>query len=145
MTKSLITNRYNVKSPTMLTEKGTAVSVPMYFNPSVDKKKEMLNAFRVIKQEQLVEMGYNTPRESNSVVVVDQTAPTLTPIEQELGMNEDSLRAVLFARQGITDRTIKKLQDLTGVSCVTRRDVEAAQKLWNDEIFGIKKTTKTSD
>lgn len=143
--KSLITNRYQHKTPTMLTDKGTAVSVPMYFNPSVDKKKEMLNAFRSIKQEQLIEMGYSKPRESNSVVVVDNTSPTLTPIEQELGMNEDSLRAVLFARQGITDRTIIKLQKLTGVTCVTRREVETAQKLWNDEIFGTKKITKTSD
>ena len=144
MTKSLLTNRYNETTPTLITDTGTAISVPFYLNPSSDKKKELLNAFRTIKTQQLIEQGYQQPRSSNSVVVVDQTAPTLSPIEQEMGMNEDALRSVLFARQGISERIILKLSTLTGVEVCTRDEVEQAQKLWLDELYGIKKTRKTS-
>ena len=144
MTKSLLTNRYNQVTPTLVTDNGTAISVPLYLNPSSDKKKELLNAFRSIKTKQLIEAGYNAPRESNSVVVIDQTQPSLSPIEQDMGMNEDALRSVLFGRQGISERIILKLSHLTGIPVLTREDVELAQQLWLDEHFGTKKTNKSS-
>lgn len=144
MTKSLQTNRFNAKTPTLICDNGTAISVPFYLNPSTDKKKELLNAFREIKTKQLIEQGYQQPRESNSIVVVDQTTPALAPIEQEMQMSEDALRSVLFGRQGVSERIILRLSDLTGVQVCTREEVEHTQKLWLDELYGTKTARKTS-
>ena len=145
MTKqALITNRYNAVTPTLITDNGTAISVPWYINPSVDKKKELLNAFRTIKTQQLIEQGYQQPRESNSLVVVDQTSPSLSPIEVDMQMSEDALRSVLFSRQGISERILIRLASLTGVQVCTREEVEKAQQLWLDELYGTKKVSRTS-
>ena len=123
MTLALQTNRYQTKVPTAITESGLTISVPFYLNPTSDQKKALLNAFRTIKAQQLDDMGYNTERQSNSVVVIDTPPVALTPIEEELGMTEDNLRMALFSRQGLQERLILKLQRLTGLTLFTRDEV----------------------
>jgi hypothetical protein len=50
-------------------------------------------------------------------------------------MNEESLRHVLFARQGIPERLVLKLQRLTGVYLVTREQIEDTYKQWLDYLY----------
>ena len=77
-------NRYNVAVPTAVTDSGLTISTPFYVSPTVDQRKQLLNAFRVIKNQQLIEMGYNNTTDNGTLKVVDNTKPPLTPIEQEL-------------------------------------------------------------
>jgi hypothetical protein len=68
-------------------------------------------------------------------VIQTNTALPLAPIEQELGMNEEALRQVLFARQGIPERLVLKLQRLTGVYVITREQIEDTFKQWCDYLY----------
>ena len=103
---NLQTNRYNTTVPTAINDEGCSISVPFYIQPTNDQKKTLLNAFRNIKNQQLIDMGYNPLRKENSLVVVDSMAPPQTAIEGELGMNEENLRLHLFSRQGLQERLV---------------------------------------
>jgi hypothetical protein len=136
MTK-LVTNRYNQTTPTSLQDNGCAISTPFYINPTTDQTKQLLNAFRSVKQKELLDAGFNNDPVVTPGGIVVETARTLplAPIEQELGMNEESLRHVLFARQGIPERLVLKLQRLTGVYLVTREQIEDTYKQWLDYLY----------
>ena len=139
--------------PTAINTAGTAISVPFYVSPTTDQKKALLNGFRVVKQKQLLEMGFNDTREEGRIVVIDSTKPPQTPIETELGMNEENLRLALFSRSGLQERIVLKLQELTGVEVFSREDVEETFKLWLDHLYenqriqtppkGVRKETKS--
>lgn len=137
----LQSNRYNTIVPTAINTLGTAISVPFYIQPTMDAKKALLNAFRVEKQKQLLEMGFDNTRSEGRIVVVDNTKPPQTPIEAELGMTEENLRLTLFNRQGIQERLVLKLQQLTGVEVFTREEVEATFHLWLDHLYENHTTT----
>ena len=62
--------------------------------------------------------------------------PKMTKIEQELGMDENTLRHTLFGRTGISERVIFKLQSLLDIEVVTREEIESTQKLWIDHLYG---------
>ena len=113
---TLQTNRYGQVVPSAINQSGTCLSTPLYISPSTEVKKALLNAFRSIRTEQLSGMGYSQDRPEGSIVVVDATAAPLTPIENELGMNEESLRLLLFGRNGLQEKLVLKLQRLTGIS-----------------------------
>jgi len=133
----LITNRYQQKTPTTLQENGCAISTPFYINPTPDQTKQLLNAFRSVKDKQMNEMGFELHTTTPSgLVVTTAKNPPLTPIEEELGMNEESLRYALFTRQGIPERLVLKLQRLTGVYVVTREQIEDTFKQWLDYLYG---------
>jgi hypothetical protein len=146
----LVTNRYNQLTPTTIQANGCAISTPFYINPTTDQTKQLLNAFRTVKQKELLEAGLNNEPVVTPGGIVVETAKTLplAPIEQELGMNEDSLRHVLFARQGIPERLVLKLQRLTGVYVITREQIEDTFKQWCDYLYSdsnsdAKTTTET--
>jgi hypothetical protein len=138
MTSPLITNRYNQVTPTSIQENGTAISVPFYISPTADQAKQLLNAFRNVKQRQLLELGFETTKTVgfSGISVETATTPPTTPIEQEMGITEDNLRHLLFSRQGIQERVAIKLMRLTGVYLITRQQIEETQKQWLDQLFG---------
>ena len=154
----LLSNRYGQTVPTSTNDKGTVISVPFYLQPTPDQKKALLNAFRVIKQKQLLDMGWSEHRSEGSLVVVDHKTPPQTPIEQELGNTEETLRLQLFSRQGLQERWLLKLCRLTGIELVTRQEIEETFNAWMDHLYPtteehhdttetpkkIKRTRKTS-
>jgi hypothetical protein len=134
---SLITNRYNQATPSTLQANGCVISTPFYINPTNDQTKQLLNAFRIVKQKQLNELGFTTTHTTKSGIVVETAKqPPITAIEQDLGMNEEALRYAIFGnRQGIPERLILKLQLLTGVYVVTRQQVVDTFNLWLDHLY----------
>ena len=123
--KTLTTNRYGQVSPTLIQETGVGISCPFYISLTPDHKKSLLNTFRQIKTEQLV----------NSSEANLSQEPLGTPIEQALGMNEESLRYTLFSRQGLPERLLIRLQKLVGIELVRRNQVEETYKKWLDYLF----------
>ena len=147
---TLQSNRYSSVVPTTILESGLCVSVPFYLSPNTEQKKAVLNKFREIKTSQLIDLGYSQRHSSGQLVVETASTPPQTQIELELGMNEDNLRSALFSRQGIQERLILKLQKLTGIQLITRKDVENTYKLWLDYLFDDEnkrpaKSTKTTN
>ena len=140
---NLQTSRYGVVTPGAINDQGTLISCPLYISPSLDRRKELLNAFRSAKTGQLLEAGFgNTPRQEGSLSVYTAQSSPMTPIEAELGMNEESLRQMLFAKQGLSEKLLLKLQALTGVEVVTREEIEETTQLWINQIFDEYQGTK---
>ncbi len=50
-------------------------------------------------------------------------------------MNEENLRMLLFGRNGIQERLLVKLQDITGIEVVTRRQIEDTYSNWISYLF----------
>ena len=50
-----------------------------------------MNGFRVVKQKQLLEMGFDNTRKEGQMVVITNNQPPQTQIEVELGMTEENL------------------------------------------------------
>tara|TARA_E500000331_G_C17092955_1_gene641923 strand:+ start:55 stop:435 length:381 start_codon:yes stop_codon:yes gene_type:complete len=123
--KRLTTNRYGQVSPTLIQETGVGISCPFYISLTPDQKKSLLNSFRQIKTEQLANSNENKSSQE----------PLGTPIEQALGMNEESLRYTLFSRQGLPERLLIRLQKLVGIEFVRRNQVEETYKKWLDYLF----------
>lgn len=150
---NLQTNRYNTMVPTAINATGTAISVPFYIQPTTDQKKALLNGFRVVKQKQLLDMGFDNTRNEGRIAVVDNTAPPQTQAEIDLGMTEENLRLALFSRTGLHERLVLKLQEITGIEVFKREDVETTFKLWLDHLYenqsikaptkGVRKETKS--
>ena len=107
----LTVNRYGKVSPTAIQTNGAAVSVPIYIAPTKEQNKAMLNAVRDIARE-----GDNA-------------------VEEQLGVNEENLRTLLFGRHGIPERLLVKLQEITGVEVVTRKQIEETYSDWVDYLF----------
>ena len=56
-------------------------------------------------------------------------------IEEQLGVNDENLRTLLFGRNGIPERLLVKLQEITGVEVVTRKQIEETYSDWVDYLF----------
>ena len=107
----LTVNRYGKVSPTAIQTNGAAVSVPIYIAPTKEQNKALLNAVRDIARE-----GDNA-------------------LEEQLGVNEENLRTLLFGRHGIPERLLVRLQEITGVQVVTRQQIEDTYSDWIDYLF----------
>ena len=89
---TLITNRYNQITPTSIYTNGCSVSCPLYFRPTQDQGKELLNGFRELVRKQRLEMGFeDTTTQSIGVRVTTAQQIPQTPAELELGMTEETL------------------------------------------------------
>ena len=119
----LTTNRYGVVTPAQIFPTGITVSCPIYVNLTTDVAKAVLNNFRIAKQKELLDKGHVNQYQSNSVSVRTNTIMPMTEIEAELGMNEESLRSLLFGRSVISERVILKLQHLLGMEIVTKEQI----------------------
>lgn len=146
MTHELITNRYQQKSPTHIQANGCSISTPIYLTPTTDQSKALLNGFRAVVSEQRKEMGFDNTRSDGTISVVTTVKPPLTPAEEALGMNEESLRYALFQRKGIPDRLIIKLQQITGIELVSREAIIGTIETWLDHLeLNEKKRTKRTN
>ena len=147
----LITNRYQQQTPTAITAEGVAISTPIYLNLTNDQSKALLNGFRNVVAEQRIAMGFaDTTRQTIGELSVDTAqTPPQTQAELELGMAEESLRYALLQKGGVAERLILKLQEITGITYVTSKEVKEVQALWLKQAFsyednGIKTPRKTS-
>ena len=142
---TLITNRYNQVTPTSIYSNGCSVSCPIYFRPTADQAKELLNAFRELVKKQRIEMGFeHTEVSPSGMVVATAKTPPQTPAELELGMNEDTLRYAIFQRQGIPERLFLQLSFMVGVELIPRAQIEETYKEWLDHLYE-KQRTKEPD
>lgn len=146
---TLLVNRYGVTAPTQILESGISISTPIYIAIPVETAKTLINAFRVKKQKELLEMGYENHYQSNSVSVTTNNLPKMCPIETEIGMDENALRATLFGRTGVSERLLLKLQSLVDLEIVSKEQIEDTQKQWLQHLFpnatkGTTRTRKTS-
>ena len=143
----LHTNRYDRLTPNSTTEDGVTISCPYYITLTADQKKSILNAFRKVKTKELLEAGYKkqqSPNPDSWVVVQDNTTPPMTACESELGMTEDSLRYLLFSRQGLQERLYHKLATITGIQLVSKEDIMEVFRLWVEANYEGP-TTKTTN
>ena len=139
----LIKNRYNQTTPSSITSNGLCISTPFYLNITTDQGKQLLNAFRSIVHKQRVELGYdNTTKTVGQLSVTTNIKPPLTPAEEELGMNEESLRYALFSRQGTPERLVLKLCSITGVYITTREEIESVFSAWLDHLYPTNEQSK---
>ena len=52
----------------------------------------------------------------------------VTAVVSELGVSEANLRHLLFARNGLPERLLLKLQELTGLEMVSKQQIEETHK-----------------
>ena len=117
-------NRYGTATPTSFTTTGLAISCPIYITLTTEQSKALLNGFREVKRQQLLDLGYSDTRTNDGLTVVTQGDIPQTAIERECGFTEDALRQIIFGRQGISERTVLTLQRLTGVEVVTKEEIK---------------------
>ena len=141
---TLTTNRYGVVTPAQIFTNGITVSTPFYINISQDIAKAILNQFRIKKQKELLDKGYENQYQSNSVSVVTNTMMPMTELETQLGMDENNLRSLLFGRSGIPERVILKLQELLDMEIVTKEQILDTAQQWADHLYGYQNPPSTS-
>ena len=147
MTSPLNVNRYGKVTPSSTQTNGVCISTVVYIALTNDTAKLLLNSFRTVRSQQLAEMGYNDLHTTQGgLIVATNDVPPQTPIEKEMGMDEQALRMVLFQRSGIAESLILKLQNLTGVEVVTRQQIEETFSQWIDHQYSTDehKGTKTT-
>ena len=136
MTIQLNTNRYQTLTPSATLPNGVIVSCPFYIQITSDQAKTLLNAFRSIRTQQAIEDGLIEETITPGGITVKTQQPSrLTQVEQAMGMSEDALRQVLFARGGIQERVLIKLCHLTGIELVSAAQVQQTYELWLNHIF----------
>ena len=107
----LIVNRYGNVTPSAFQSNGVVVSTPIYVALTKEQNKAILNAVRDVAKEGSID------------------------VEEELGVNEENLRHLLFSSNGIPERLLVKLQALTGIDVVTREQIEKTYTDWCDYLF----------
>ena len=53
----------------------------------------------------------------------------------ELGVSEANLRHLLFARNGLPERLLLKLQELTGLEIVSKQQIEDTYRSWITHLY----------
>ena len=135
----LLTNRYGQVVPSVTTSTGVVISTPNYINNlTAEQRKALMNAFRNLKQKQLLDQGVEPDQSIGSLSVKTAVEPGLTECESAIQMSEAVLREHIWSRSGLSERLLAQVQQLTGVTVVTREDLEEAHRLWMDYIFGNK-------
>lgn len=131
----------------MMTEEGVTISTPIYFRISAEHSKFILNTFREKKRQQLLEMGITMSAQpvAGTSLQVQTASSVMSPVEHQLGMNEENLRLHLFSRQGINDKLLTKLQVVLGISLVSKEEVMEAATLWISHLYDDQQTTKEAD
>jgi hypothetical protein len=122
--------REGQRTPNAVTENGSVISTPIYLSPTVADRKALLNAFREVKRQQLLELGYNPqPASASGIQVIDNTKAPVTPIELKI-VPEEQLRLLLFQRSGIPEKFLLKLQQEVGLEIIKKDDMLAAATAW---------------
>ena len=104
-------NRYGETTPTAIQSNGVAISTPIYIQLTKEQNKTILNAIR-------------------TAISRDGEA-----IESELGVSEANLRHLLFARNGLPERLLLKLQEVTGLEIVSKEQIENTYRSWISHLY----------
>ena len=107
----LIVNRYGETTPTAIQSNGVAISTPIYIQLTKEQNKTILNAIRTA-----------ISREGDAV-------------GSELGVSEANLRHLLFARNGLPERLLLKLQEVTGLQIVSKQQIENTYRSWINHLY----------
>ena len=107
----LMVNRYGETTPTAIQSNGVAISTPIYIQLTKEQNKTILNAIRTVVN-----------RDGDAVV-------------SELGVSEANLRHLLFARNGLPERLLLKLQELTGLELVSKEQIEDTYQSWITHLY----------
>jgi hypothetical protein len=107
------------------TSEGVRICLPVYIDPPVSLRKELLNAVRT-KCFEAIPSVTQPDSLSGLQVVSNNTHQPL--IERYLGMTVDNLRNILFQRGGLEASLILKLESVTGIEVVSSKDWTAAFK-----------------
>lgn len=131
-----IESRYGGLTPNSISDDGTVVATPVYITLNQERKKELMNAFRRIKTEQLIQAGWSDTSVSTSgIKVIDSTASPLTPIEMAAGFAEEELRMHLFSKTGLAEKTLLKLGALCGIELISREQLLQSFTNWIDYVL----------
>ena len=104
-------NRYGETTPTAIQSNGVAISTPIYIQLTKEQNKTILNAIR-------------------TAISRDGEA-----VEYELGVSEANLRHLLFARNGLPERLLLKLQEVTGLQIVSKQQIEDTYQSWITHLY----------
>ena len=105
-----------------ITGNGVRISIPVYIDPPVTVRKEILNVLRSKATEPI---ATSNPDTMSGIQVVSYS--TRQPeIEAYLGQTLDNLRNVLFSRGGLEISLVLKLQNVTGIDIVTDKELTTA-------------------
>ena len=107
----LVVNRYGETTPTAIQSNGVAISTPIYIQLTKEQNKTILNAIR-------------------TAISRDGEA-----VESEIGMSEANLRHLLFARNGLPERLLLKLQEVTGLEIVSKQQIEDTYQSWITHLY----------
>ena len=107
----LMVNRYGETTPTAIQSNGVAISTPIYIQLTKEQNKTILNAIRTA-----------ITRDGDAVV-------------SELGVSEANLRHLLFARNGLPERLLLKLQAVTGLEMVSKEQIEDTYQSWITHLY----------
>jgi hypothetical protein len=107
----LMVNRYGETTPTAIQSNGVAISTPIYIQLTKVQNKTILNAIRTA-----------ITRDGDAVV-------------SELGVSEANLRHLLFARNGLPERLLLKLQAVTGLEMVSKEQIEDTYQSWITHLY----------
>lgn len=105
------------------TEAGARLSLPIYLDPPMVIRKQVLNAVREAIQQS--RNSSYTPKTLGGISV-STSDHTNFDIENYLGMNVEVLRAVLFQRGGLPIDVLIRLQHISGIELLTEKDIKAA-------------------
>ena len=104
-------NRYGETTPTAIQSNGVAISTPIYIQLTKEQNKTILNAIHTA-----------ITRDGDAVV-------------SELGVSEANLRHLLFARNGLPERLLLKLQEVTGLEIVSKQQIEDTYQSWITHLY----------
>ena len=104
-------NRYGETTPTAIQSNGVAISTPIYIQLTKEQNKTILNAIR-------------------TAISRDGVA-----VESEIGVSETNLRHLLFARNGLPERLLLKLQEVTGLEIVSKQQIENTYRSWITNLY----------
>ena len=105
------------------TSSGVRISIPLYIDLTGAQRKELLNAAREVASRTTT-----SSVKSQSGISVETTTGGLTALEAFIGCSFDILRQSLFSRGGVSADLVLRLQAVTGVECVSQKDIETAFK-----------------
>jgi hypothetical protein len=103
------------------TNDGVRVSLPIYVDVPMSKRKELLNGIRTAQTN---ETTTATPSSVSGISV--ETVNNRSAVNDFLGMNPDVLRGVLFQRGGLALDLVLKLQEIAEIDVLTEADIKKA-------------------
>ena len=119
------TTPVNSSGNDFMTESGVRLSTPVYCDLPNSLRKELFNGVRTACT---APSNARTATASVSGISVEESSNRAPDVESYLGMNIDTLRAVLFSRGGIPVDLVLRLQAISGLVFVTEKEFNAALK-----------------